>query len=66
MPAGGKICVTQLGSLEAAAAVNFAAPVLADIPQPCRQCQWGCFLGVPPGFLPCLFVGMPGYCGGSP
>lgn len=66
MPAGGKICVTQLGSLEVAAAVNLAALVLADNPQPCRQCQGGDVSGSATGFLPCLFAGVPRYCEESP
>lgn len=63
MPTGGKICVTQLGSLEAAAAVYLAALVVADTPPALQAVPRGIFLG---HFLPCLFAGVPRYCGESP
>lgn len=60
MPTGGKIGVTCLGSLEAAAAVDLAALVLAGTPQPCRQCHGGCFWECPLVFCPVCLQGCPG------
>lgn len=46
-------------SKSCSSSVSWHPPALQAVPR-------GLFLGVPTGFLPCLFAGMPRYCGESP